>query len=550
MYFLLDLDGTLVITDFIYFNVWKELLFEYNIILTEEIFKNFIQGNNDLFVKNSLLSEININVKELSIKKDELFIKNINKIKVIDGLYVFLKNILLYGHKCCIVTNCNKIVAQTIIDYIKINEYISFIISNDDCIYSKPNPEPYVNAINKFNTTNGNCIIIEDSKSGLLSAKSVNPKLLIGIETIYTKEELFNYGVNKTIENYINFNFDFNYLVFPTNENNLIKDINKCFNGNEIIINQTKLKGGNIADIISFQVIDNISNMEYILKYESNEENNLSNIAKKIKLYEREYYFYKEISNHINIHIPKFIGLIQNNNKPYGLIIEKISNNYIINKNLNNDIDLSLKIINNICKVHCKFWNKDIKKIFPGLYKNNDDIFNPFMKDYIQIHITNFLKKWGFLLKNTEIITNIYNDFENIQNRLSTNNLTFIHGDLKSPNIFYNINENNEPCIIDWQHCCIGKGVQDLIFFIIESFDINTIKRIYPLFKSYYYNKIIESNIDYSYQQYEIDIYDAICYIPFFTSIWFGTVPNDELIDKNFPYFFISKFILLLNIYA
>ena len=29
MYFLLDLDGTLVITDFIYFNVWKELLFEY-----------------------------------------------------------------------------------------------------------------------------------------------------------------------------------------------------------------------------------------------------------------------------------------------------------------------------------------------------------------------------------------------------------------------------------------------------------------------------------------------------------------------------------------
>ena len=128
-------------------------------------------------------------------------------------------------------------------------------------------------------------------------------------------------------------------MILTQNENNLIKDINKCFNGNEIIINQTKLKGGNIADIISFQVIDNISNMEYILKYESNEENNLSNMAKKIKLYEREYYFYKEISNHINIHIPKFIGLIQNNNKPYGLIIEKISNNYIINKNLNNNID-------------------------------------------------------------------------------------------------------------------------------------------------------------------------------------------------------------------
>jgi thiamine kinase-like enzyme len=170
------------------------------------------------------------------------------------------------------------------------------------------------------------------------------------------------------------------------------------------------------------------------------------------------------------------------------------------------------------------------------------------MKEYIAIHINDFIKKWSFLLKNNEQIKNIYNDFENIQNRLSKNNLTFVHGDLKSPNIFYNTTQNNDPCFIDWQHCCIGKGVQDLIFFIIESYDINTIKRIYPLFKSYYYNKIIEYNIKYTYEEYNQDIYDAICYIPFFTSIWFGTVSNDELIDKNFPYFFISKFILLLNI--
>ena len=44
------------------------------------------------------------------------------------------------------------------------------------------------------------------------------------------------------------------------------------------------------------------------------------------------------------------------------------------------------------------------------------------------------------------------------------------------------------------------------------------------------------------------DIYDAICYVPFFTSIWFGTTPQDELIDKNFPYFFISKMFYLIEI--
>jgi hypothetical protein len=40
--------------------------------------------------------------------------------------------------------------------------------------------------------------------------------------------------------------------------------------------------------------------------------------------------------------------------------------------------------------------------------------------------------------------------------------------------------------------------------------------------------------------QYEKDIYESACYIPFFTAILFGTVPYDELIDKDFPYNFIE----------
>ena len=39
----------------------------------------------------------------------------------------------------------------------------------------------------------------------------------------------------------------------------------------------------------------------------------------------------------------------------------------------------------------------------------------------------------------------------------------------------------------------------------------------------------------------QISQYMNTNYTPFFTSIWFGTFPQDELIDTNFPYFFISK---------
>jgi HAD superfamily hydrolase (TIGR01509 family) len=204
MYFLLDLDGTLVITEDIYFKVWIELLNEYNITLTEELFKIFIQGNNDLYVKNSLLCNVEIDLSELSAKKDELFIKNIEQIKVIEGVYDFLNKLAIEGHECCIVTNCNKKVAEYIVDSLKFN--VKFIISSSDSILGKPHPDPYLLAIQKFNTTRDKCVIIEDSKSGLLSGKSVKPKLLIGITTIYDKDELMNYGVDITINNYLDIN--------------------------------------------------------------------------------------------------------------------------------------------------------------------------------------------------------------------------------------------------------------------------------------------------------------------------------------------------------
>ena len=205
-----------------------------------------------------------------------------------------------------------------------------------------------------------------------------------------------------------------------------------------------------------------------------------------------------------------------------------------------------------MAKMHSKFWNKNLKKMFPKIKNSISDTFYPFFTEFINERYELFQKKWFKILNKTQIdkCNEIYDNFSNIQKRFSTSNhLTFIHGDIKSPNIFYDTENGYEPYFIDWQHCAIGKGVQDLIFFIIESFDIVNIKQIFYLTKTYYYKKLIEYGVtDYFFEEYDKDIYDAVCYIPFFTSIWFGTTPQDELIDKNFPYFFISKMFFLIEL--
>lgn len=552
--FLFDLDGTIVLTDTIYYDIWKKLLSEYGIDLTPEIFKNNISGNNDTYVVNSLLINKNVTINELSKKKDELFLNNINSIKLIPGIDTCLRNIKNHGHKLCMVTNCNRIVAENIVDYLKLDNIFDFIIIGNECNNPKPYPDPYIEAMRKLNITNEKTIIFEDSKSGLLSASGTNPKCIIGIETYYSSEELIKYNANITIKNFESFNF--NKCTHYNNVNiqsikKMIKDSLIHINIQSIYIYSNKLKGGFISDVLQIEIITNLDEkIHCVLKMENSNETFLSTMSNELDLYNREYYFYDTISKYIPIKFPKPYGLIKDENfNNIGVLLENLNTeDYKLNLDLNNEcIDVSFKVIESLALLHSKFWNKPINNHFKELKKNTDIMFQPSWNIFIHSRWDIFKSKWFFLLSKQQLDIGQYivDNFNIIQEKLSDKNLTFCHGDVKSANIFYKfIKSSNtyEPYFIDWQYIIHGKGVQDLVFFMIESFESDKMKLYKTLFKEYYYIKLVDNGINnYSKNDYEEDFKTASYYFPFFVAIWFGTMNEEELIDKNFPLEYIKK---------
>jgi beta-phosphoglucomutase-like phosphatase (HAD superfamily)/dTDP-glucose pyrophosphorylase len=543
--FLFNLDGTLVITDKIYFEIWSTILHKFNIELTTEMFNTFIKTMDDTYIINTLLPNITIEEKiEISCLKDTLFKKNINNIKITDGAIEFIKLIKQKGHLCSIVTNCSRNIAELIIKSIKIDQYIDHLIIGNEC----DKTDPYLKAIKNYDISINKVFIFEDSKIGLLIGKSVSPKCLIGVETNYNKNELINSGANVTIKNFkkvnildlINYNnIDMDKLISYIKKSINIEDIQ------DIIIDNTKLKCGFISDVIAVEIITSVKIIKCVLKIENINKTMLSDMARKLDLYEREYYFYETISKYANIKIPKFYCLIKDEEfNTIGILLENLNDDYVLNLNLNTkNINISLQVIEDMAIFHSQFWNKNLKHIFPLLHKHNDPIFNPVWLKFINDNSVRFFNKWKQILsaKQLNYAIKIIEKFSDIQNELSTDNLTLCHGNIKSSNIFYEIN-TNRASFIDWQFIVIGKGIQDLIFFIIDSFETTNIDLLYPIFKNYYYKKLLENGIlNYSYETYEKDIYNAACYFPFFVAIWYGTADNDELTNKNFPQFFIKK---------
>jgi HAD superfamily hydrolase (TIGR01509 family) len=51
-----------------------------------------------------------------------------------------------------------------------LKEYLSFVISNEDVINGKPDPEMYTKAINTLGLLPSECLIIEDNENGLKAA--------------------------------------------------------------------------------------------------------------------------------------------------------------------------------------------------------------------------------------------------------------------------------------------------------------------------------------------------------------------------------------------
>lgn len=565
--FLFDLDGTLVITEAIYYDVWTTILKHWNLTLTDEIFQKYIQGNNDKYVLNTLLLSSNMGVKELSKWKDDLFIEHLDKLKIVPGIIDFIQSVRQKGHKSCIVTNCNRKVAEKIVEKLGLEKAIDFIISGDECDYGKPNPEPYIKAIEKYRISNQQCIIFEDSKSGLTSGKSVHPKRLIGIETLYSKQEMRNYGVDDSMTNFEQISVE---QCLSGGTNSMISKIKKQImqsnlSVTEVEIDECKYKGGFIADVLgltlythdpySETVTETKMKTECVLKYENKSETSLSKMAKQLDLYCREYDFYESIAPSIPINIPNFHGLVKDDEwETCGILLENltISKTNVLNLDLSKEpIEVSLKIITKMAKMHSHYWNQNLEKRFPKLKTTENACFRPFFQDFIKKRSGKFKEKWGGIIseKEMELFDGVVEDFSEIQRRLAQSPVTFIHGDIKSPNIFYDMANDKEPCFLDWQHCGIGKGTQDLMFFLIESFEPKDFVWLFPLFKNYYYQKLLEYGIkSYAYSEYEKDIRDAICYVPLFTAVWFGTTPDDELIDKNWPYFFIQKLFVLLGL--
>ncbi len=116
----------------------------------------------------------------------------------------------LPANRVAVVTSAIRALAEVRLRAAGLLPFIRNMVTVDDILHGKPDPEPYRKGAAKLNLPPGDCVVIEDAPSGVCSGQAAGARVL-GLRTTTADEELLAAGANWIVNDCASL------LVDPTN---------------------------------------------------------------------------------------------------------------------------------------------------------------------------------------------------------------------------------------------------------------------------------------------------------------------------------------------
>ncbi|OJF76738.1 MAG: hypothetical protein BKP49_05270 [Treponema sp. CETP13] len=192
---LFDHDGTIVDSEQVHFEMWRDVLHKYNVELSHDEYKNLYAGiptttNAKTIVKtHSLKVEPTILALAKAKITDEYLAKQAFPLMsgALDSVRYFYEQGLAIG----VVTGAGRDGVNSTLKNHGLEKYVSVVVSGADVKNSKPAPDCYLLAAEKLGLQPSECLAIEDTYNGSLSAIRANMEC-IGVSSSHRVRNLFS----------------------------------------------------------------------------------------------------------------------------------------------------------------------------------------------------------------------------------------------------------------------------------------------------------------------------------------------------------------------
>ncbi|GCC52639.1 HAD family phosphatase [Chryseotalea sanaruensis] len=189
--FLFDMDGVLIDSNPFHKIALKDFCKKYGQDLSEEQLHAKIYGRtNRDWITNVFGKLPEAQLKAYAYEKEQLF-RDIyqNHVQPLNGLIGFLDQLDLYYIKRAIATSAPRANVDFTIKHTGIGLYFDTILDESFVSKGKPDPEIYLKTAAALGFDPANCVVFEDSLSGVAAGKAAGCKV-VGITTTHNASEL------------------------------------------------------------------------------------------------------------------------------------------------------------------------------------------------------------------------------------------------------------------------------------------------------------------------------------------------------------------------
>lgn len=169
------MNGVLVNDEHLQEQAFRQTLSQYDIPLSPKDYIRFFigktdrKGFEDYFQFLNIVHDINFLVIQKSKEYEKLAS---NGIRGYLGVSEFIKAAAKQGILLAVVTSSAKSEARSVLQGLGLTSYFKVVVSADDVKHGKPDPEGYLKGAASLSVNPQDCVVIEDTPSGLKAAKA------------------------------------------------------------------------------------------------------------------------------------------------------------------------------------------------------------------------------------------------------------------------------------------------------------------------------------------------------------------------------------------
>ncbi|WP_257667585.1 HAD family hydrolase [Parapedobacter tibetensis] len=187
-----DMDGVIAHTNPYHTEAFRQFFDKYKVSYTELEFEDHMYGKHNSYIMNYFFKrEIKGDeFKRLEDEKEALFREIYQHImKPIAGFLEFLAALKNSGFHTGVATSAPRANLDLIMDGLGFAAQMESVLASEDVQAHKPNPEIYLKSADNLGVSPINCVVFEDSYSGVSAAINAGTKV-IGVLSSHTKDQL------------------------------------------------------------------------------------------------------------------------------------------------------------------------------------------------------------------------------------------------------------------------------------------------------------------------------------------------------------------------